>query len=165
MPTTWQYAPRDIAPAGRAVLPVGTLKLYTITVDGHVPPPDAVPSAVERARALLATPSAPCTAAGVAWHTVPSEGAGALIVHRGRDALFAVLAWWVGVNMLRQHTWVAPLDAPPEFESLAATGLTTCVWELAVLQHERAAWLRHVFTATSARDLDAYLDDVFTGTA
>jgi hypothetical protein len=33
-----------------------------------------------------------------------------------------------------------------------------CVWELAVLEHERAAWVRHMLTPAEP-DLAAYLAD------
>lgn len=35
-----------------------------------------------------------------------------------------------------------------------------CVWELPPLEHERSAWVRHMFD-TETPDLDAYLADVF----
>jgi hypothetical protein len=34
-----------------------------------------------------------------------------------------------------------------------------CVWELAVLEHERAAWVRHILSPATP-DLDGYLNDL-----
>jgi hypothetical protein len=120
-------------------------------------------AALRLAHEYLVAPSTPVRAAGIDWYAIPTHAAGSLIVHRGADATFVILDWWVGTNMLRHHVWAAPNHDETAFESLAGTDIAMCVWELAVIQHERAAWLRHVFTPSGSGDLAAYLADTIDG--
>lgn len=140
-----------------------TLKVYAITMDDDQVPAEAVEAALHIAFAYLTTGSLPCLVAGIDWTRLPSHGAGSLIVHAGREALFAVLDCWTDENMLRHQVWAAPRGVGthrPVFEPLAPSGIAMCVWELAVIQHERAAWLRHVLTPSGQSDLTAYFADV-----
>jgi hypothetical protein len=43
------------------------------------------------------------------------------------------------------------------------TPAIACVWELAVLDHERRAWVRHVLARPHGPDAGAYLRDRFDG--
>lgn len=81
-----------------------------------------------------------------------------LIVHEGREGIYAVVGWWVDENMLRQYSYFADVTQPTCFRPLNAEGLLTCVWELAVLGFERAAWVKHVLQAAPA-NLEAYLQE------
>jgi hypothetical protein len=161
--TVAPYRTRRVRFAGLALSACGTLKLYTISADHTTPDETTITAALHVAHAYLAAPAKAMHVAGVHWHALPSHAAGALIVHRGADATFAVLDWWVGTNMLRHHVWAAPNDRATAFASLAGSDVAMCVWELAVIQHERAAWLRHVFTPHGTGDLDAYLADTIDG--
>jgi hypothetical protein len=96
-----------------------------------------------------------------AWWTLTEHRAGSLIIHQGVDAHFVLLDLWVDDNMLRHHVWSAPRGGGP-LMSLRDADLAMCVWELAVLQHERAAWLRHVLRNDAPEDIDAYLRDTLT---
>ena len=142
-----------------------TLKVYGITATDDLPPPATVAAAIGLAVDYLATPRPPCWRAGIDWSNLPGYGIGSLIVHRGRTTVFAVLDWWVDENILRHHVWAAPAEPAGPFESLTPADVAICVWELAVLQHERAAWLRHVLTPDGTADFDAYLADRFDPTA
>ena len=63
----------------------------------------------------------------------------------------------------RFATGGVPLIGSPDEDPRNMAELTIpligCTYELGVLVHERAAWLRHVF-GTGKPDLDAYLADV-----
>jgi hypothetical protein len=156
------YHPRHIRFERLAHLAFGTLKVYTISLDQEPVDPSAITSALRVVADHLSAPRTPIHAAGIAWHDIPAHGAGSLIVHRAVDATFVLLDWWVGFNMLRHRVWAAPNDAPLTLQSIDETGIAMCVWELAVVQHERAAWLRHVLTPDSAGRLDDYFADTLT---
>lgn len=95
------------------------------------------------------------------WWTLTEHRVGSLIIHQGVDTHFVLLDLWVDDNMLRHHVWSAP-RAGGALTSLRDADLVMCVWELAVLQHERAAWLRHVLRNDAPEDIDAYLRDTLT---
>jgi hypothetical protein len=156
------YRPRRIRFERLATSVHGTLKLYTISADGTPVDPSVITAAVITATDYLSRPIPPLHAATIAWHELPAHGAGALIVHRALDTTFVLLDWWVGFNMLRHRVWVAPNAAPHALQSIDEAGIAMCVWELAVIQHERAAWLRHVLTPDAAGRLDAYFADTIT---
>lgn len=158
-PIRTRFAPRCIRFQRVHALPALTLKLYTIMRDAHPLPEDIMQAALAVAAAHQDRPPTPVRAAGIDWHTLPSHGLGSLIVHAGAESLFVLLDVWTDDNMLRHHVWVASPDAPTTFESLDASHLVTCVWELAVLQHERAAWLRHMYRADGGANPVAYLHD------
>jgi hypothetical protein len=142
---------------------LGTLKLYTISADQTPPDAATIDTALRLALDDLAAPPPDRHTAGIDWNAIPAHGAGSLIVHRGADATFALLDWWVGTNMLRHQVWAAPNDHATALVSIADTHIAMCVWELAVIQHERAAWLRHVLTPDAAGNLDAYFADTIDG--
>lgn len=80
-----------------------------------------------------------------------------LIIHEGRDANYAVLAWWVEENMLRQYTYRSVETNPFQFELVSTKGLSTCIWELTVLWFERNAWIDFILTRPSNPDFEGYL--------
>jgi hypothetical protein len=157
------YRPRQVQFVRLATSVYGTLKVYTISVDATHPDPDTIDAALNKVYTYLRQSPREVRVAGIEWDRVSANGAGSLIVHRGTDATFAVLDWWVGINMLRHHVWAAPRATPTAMQSLADTDIAMCVWELAVIQHERAAWLRHVLTPDATGDVDAYLADTISG--
>ncbi len=70
---------------------------------------------------------------------------------------------WVWDNVLEYHTAAAgvpflgcPDEDPTHFIELERPWIG-CVWELAPLEHERAAWVKHLLSG--APDLAAYLAD------
>ena len=89
-----------------------------------------------------------------------------VIVHRGAGSAAYVNAYsWVWGNVIECRTAAAgvpflgcPDEDPEHFAELARPWIG-CVWELAPLGHERAAWIRHVLSPASP-DLAAYLADV-----
>ncbi|SBT41163.1 hypothetical protein [Micromonospora auratinigra] len=124
----------------------------------HVDQPDRrlEPAVVEAAYAYLP-------------HLLPepdgTPAAGWVVLHRGADTGAYLLAYsWFFDNVVQCRIAVAgqpaldcPDDDPTHFVPLAQPGVG-CVWELGVLEHERAAWIRHVL-APDAPDLAGYLAD------
>lgn len=80
------------------------------------------------------------------------------ILHEGREGTFLVLCWWGGENMLYRRVWLrTAFDG--HFDDISDTQVVACVWELAVIEHERTAWLRHVLMQPQSPDTEAYLYD------
>lgn len=82
-----------------------------------------------------------------------------LIVHEGRDGIWSILSWWVGGNMLQTQTYFSSLDQPQILKTYASEGSLACVWELAVINHERIAWTNHILKQAKP-DYQALLADV-----
>ncbi|MDH2425608.1 hypothetical protein [Sphaerisporangium sp. TRM90804] len=87
------------------------------------------------------------------------------VLHRGVDAVYLNAYSWVWDNVLECHT--AAAGSPflgcddtdvTHFKQLAKPWIG-CVWELPPLEHERAAWVRHLLDPDEP-DLDAYLADL-----
>ena len=144
---------------------VGTrLKVYGLGVRGAESiGAEWVSAALAQAERYLNGPSLQGHAGGVSWSELESHGVGVLTIHPGREAVFLLLDLWVGENMLRHHVWASDKQNATGFESLSPTDVSMCVWEMAVLQHERSAWLRHVLTERGEGDITEYLHDVFEG--
>lgn len=86
-----------------------------------------------------------------------SHGLGFCIVHIGEEAVWLLLDWWIAGGIVCQRMLSAPLAQPTQFAPVSTPALA-CVWELAVIAHERDAWVRHMLTARP--DAPAYLNDV-----
>lgn len=52
---------------------------------------------------------------------------------------------------------------PPTTVDHTATSPAACVWDRAVICHERQAWIHHVLANTERPDLDRYLTDLLEG--
>ena len=89
-----------------------------------------------------------------------------VVMHRGGDGGAYLLVYsWVWDNVLEMHTAAAgqPVldcadDDPTHFTVLERPWIG-CVWELAVLEHERAAWV-HWMLSCDPPNLAGYLADV-----
>jgi hypothetical protein len=87
-------------------------------------------------------------------------GVGFVGVHEGKTGSFVFVDWWADENELHHHVYVASLAEPTSLAYSTPTGLTACVWDLALIGHERDAWVRHVLARPSAPDLEGYLADL-----
>ena len=90
---------------------------------------------------------------------------GWVVLHRGSDTGAYLVAYsWVWDNVVEVHSYAAgqpALDCPdldPTNFVEVSRSWAGCVWELAVLEHERSAWVRHVLSPEVA-DLGGYLFD------
>jgi hypothetical protein len=134
------------------------LKVYGIGILDATPSDPTLRAAL--ALADESPPDEPVMRAGIDWNALDTYGVGSLIIHTGGDAIFVLRDIWVDRNMLRHHVWVAPRSNPTAFESLDDSRVLMCVWEMAVLQHERRAWIDHVMMSPTAARFDRYLSDV-----
>jgi hypothetical protein len=71
--------------------------------------------------------------------------------------------WWADEDELHHHTWLSSKEEPGRLRVTGPDDLTACAWDLAVIGHERAAWVRHVLARAQGPDLDAYLADRLHG--
>jgi hypothetical protein len=81
-----------------------------------------------------------------------------LIIHEGKEGCFAIINWWIDENMLQNFVYLMK-KGEPDFKLFSGNGIITCVWELAVLWHERNAWVKHVLMQNENPDYQGYLKD------
>lgn len=84
-------------------------------------------------------------------------GVGFMVIHAGRDADFVLVCWWKCQNELAVRVFTSPPAQPAMLkEQTDPNASVACVWDLAVLAHERQAWVEHILTPGKP-DFDAYL--------
>jgi hypothetical protein len=138
------YQPRQITFLGRHdEVPGWRVKLYGIAAGRPAPRPELVSATV----AALA----PCLPDNLG----PPSFAFA-IAHDAADLSFALINWFVGGNEIHQRMLSAPLDAPSALAEHRSAAIG-CVWELAVVDFERRAWLEHVLTRPHNPGYASYL--------
>jgi hypothetical protein len=87
-----------------------------------------------------------------------------LVLHEGKGAMYLCLYDWVWGNAVRLgaaaagEPFLGCTDDDLTHFIVPAQAMVGCVWELATLEHERAAWARHMLVP-DVPDLDAYLAD------
>jgi hypothetical protein len=87
---------------------------------------------------------------------LPSD-IGFAIAHDAADGCYVLLDWFANQHEIHQRMLSGPDPSVLGDHEEPAIG---CVWELAVTDHERRAWLRHVL---EHGDLAAYVADTFEG--
>lgn len=83
-----------------------------------------------------------------------------LIIHEAKGGVFSLINTWVGGNMLQTHIFITRYHEENVFTKISGDGLFACVWELAIIDHERKAWLKHILQQDDKQDFDSYLKDV-----
>lgn len=123
------------------------LKVVGIRYGGERPDAALVERAKEIARKVLPQPAVTPTRYGV----------GFLGVHQGRGADFVFVDWWQDENEL--HHVVHHTRGGDRTRLLPADGASpsVCVWDLAVQDAERRAWLDTVLENPAGPDVEAYL--------
>lgn len=140
------YAPRRVVPLAPWTLGALRLKPYTIAPDGA----DAVPAPrLAAARDAIAA-ALPAAAAAEG----ESAGVGFAVIHQGTLGTWALGDWWAHGDILCQRLWHAD-PGSEAFRPMDHRPLTACVWELAVIAHERRAFIDTMLTARP--DPAAYL--------
>lgn len=82
---------------------------------------------------------------------------GFLCINDGRGAVFAFVDFWADENELYHHVFAAPKKDWRKLEYLTPTGLIACVWDVALIAHERQAWVKAVLDNPGGPDLEQYL--------
>lgn len=78
-----------------------------------------------------------------------SLGLAVLLVHAGGDGDYVLVHTWIEGHMADLAIFTGPAGRPEALRPGRA-GLAPCVWEAAVLSHERDAFSRHVLDGTGA---------------
>lgn len=151
MTTTFpEYHERAVAFVGVRSLGPWSVKLYSIDSGRGRPVEDSLPAAEARIPDLL-----PAVEGAV-------HGEAFAIVHAGEDAVWLLVHWWTDTCLMHHRMVSATLDAPSDFVHPVPETLIACSWELAVVQHERDAWVRTVQGRGSDSDYGAYHQDTLT---
>lgn len=82
---------------------------------------------------------------------------GTLIIHEGREGVFFILSFWVDENMMQVYVYFTEYSDVNNFKLISKNGLFSCVWEMAVLNFEREAWIEHVLKPAPSSDIEKYL--------
>ncbi|MEM9870346.1 MAG: hypothetical protein AAF822_03750 [Pseudomonadota bacterium] len=82
-----------------------------------------------------------------------SNGMGFAIVHPGSDGVSIGFYWWAMGSVLCQHVHRASYGAAPM--DTITRPVVACVWELAIIQAEQAAWRAHMMQ--DPPDIDGYM--------
>jgi hypothetical protein len=84
---------------------------------------------------------------------------GILILHEGIDGIYTLLNWWTDENILCNQVYFSTYQKPEDFSNLSEKSIVACVWELAVLWHERNSWIANILMKNGQPDYDSYLND------
>lgn len=123
------------------------LKVYGIAYRGDRPGQALVSAAKELAEAHLPRPAS----------TDRRYGVGFLGVHEGRGANLVFVDWWADENELHHLPFVASHERPLALVPAGPEGPMACVWDLALVEHERRAWLHAALSGHGTPDLSRYL--------
>lgn len=147
------YAPRSIRFLGLIAVDGWRLKLYGIAYRAERPVQTLVDAALAAAHDHVPRPAI----------TGDRYGVGFVGVHDGRGANFVFVDWWANEDELHHLTWLSSKHDPGRLRATGPDDFTACAWDLAVIGHERAAWVRHVLARADGPDIDAYLNDRLDG--
>jgi hypothetical protein len=145
------YTARTVTSLGVRTVAGWRLKLYGITPDGEPVHDALVPAALAVAGVFLPGPAVSWDRHGVGMITIQDEGKVAGVF----------LDYWTRDGELVRQGFISLRALPAQLRPICDDGPLGYVWDLgAVLDHERTAFVRHVFARPDGPDLDAYLADV-----
>ncbi|MEV5876507.1 hypothetical protein AB0L75_20205 [Streptomyces sp. NPDC052101] len=129
------------------------VKVYALQAPGRTVGAETVATALDLASGHLALGRAR-----------GSLGLAVLIVHAGGDGDYVLVHSWIEGHMSDLAVFTGPAGRPAELRPGRA-GLAPCVWEGALLAHEREAFSRHVLDggAPLAERLAAWSTDSLEG--
>ncbi|MGH3036649.1 MAG: isochorismatase [Gaiellaceae bacterium] len=123
------------------------LKLYGIALNGREPDPEFVEATRDLAASVLPRPAAGDDHYGVGFATA----------HDATSLYIALIYWWQSENELHQRIYVSPKDDPIAFTQVENQP-TGCVWELAIVDFERRAWVEDVLAPSDGPHVERYLE-------
>ena len=143
-----RWTPRTVRRLGQWTSGTTPPKAYAILAE-----PGTEPDAAIAARAAEIVAGAGSQIAATA-----QEGIGFVILHQGREGVWLLLHWWIDGGICAQLLWRSALTDPLVFTPLGRP-MMACVWELALIDHERRAYVRSL-SATSD-GVATYLQDIY----
>jgi hypothetical protein len=141
------YEPRPIRFLRREDVDRWRLKLYGIALAGKEPREELVAATRDLAAAILPRPAV----------TDDRYGVGFATAHDAATFCIALVYWWQAANELHQRIYLSPQDDPTALTQVADQP-AGCVWELAVVDFERRAWLEDVLANPAGPNLELYLE-------
>lgn len=147
------YTPRRVRPLGLLQIEDWRVKLHGLSVRPGGELDDAAQEGARKA-AEEALPR-PGTGGG-------RYGVGFVIVHRSTNAYSYVVGWWAYNCLLSTAAYSARFSDPADITRSPARQ-AGCVWELAVIDHERRAWVRTMLGGKAEGDVEGYLGAVLSG--
>ncbi len=125
------------------------IKLYSISVESALVSIDNITLASRSLEQWLSK----CNV-----YALPTYNIATLILHEGKEGCFAILNWWLDENMTQNYIYLKR-QQDTVFELVSDRGMSVCVWEMAVLWHERNAWVKHVLMQHEQPNFIGYLAD------
>jgi len=147
------YTPRPFSALDTFHADDWTLKVTGIAYHSERPRQGLIDATLTKATEVLPQPAV----------TDNRYGVGFIGIHDGRGACFSFVDWWESENELHHHTFLAPWEQPSQLIDVTGQGFTACAWDLALISHERLAWVSHVLANPGGPDLNAYLTDRLEG--
>ena len=141
------YEPRHVRFIRREDVDGWRLKLYGIALNGKDPDPEFVEATRDLAASVLPQPPS----------TDDRYGVGFATAHDATSLHIALIYWWKSENELHQRIYVSPKHEPIAFTQVEHQP-AGCVWELAIVDFERRAWLEDVLAGPNGPDLERYLE-------
>ncbi len=126
------------------------IKLYSISIKNEYVSKDNVQKAKQHLDNWLSKSSI---------YNLETYKIATLILHEGKEGCFAIINWWIDENMLQNFVYL--IEDGQNYNLFSANGITTCVWEMAILWHERNAWVKHILMKHENPDFKAYLNEQF----
>lgn len=142
------YIPRPIRFVELYTIGDWKIKMYSISIHGEIVSPKNIQLAKYNLESWLDKSTI---------YELEKYNVATLILHEGKEGCFVIINWWIDENMLQHFVYL--LDHNGDFRLFSDHGIITCVWELAVLWHERNSWVTHVLMKNEVPDLEAYLHD------
>lgn len=125
------------------------LKVYGIAPHGASPREELLRAAMAVATDVLPPVDEPS-------QPRDGRGLGFLVVHDAPTLCYVLVHWWSERNEIHQRVFSAPAGEPSALVPHPSPAIG-CVWELAVVDFERRAWLTHILAAPDGPDVRAYL--------
>ncbi|MBW8805231.1 MAG: hypothetical protein JF587_15500 [Catenulisporales bacterium] len=147
------YIPRRVRPLGLLRIDDWRVKLHGLCA---APDTELDPAARDGAH-LAATEALPRPGVGGGRY-----GVGFVIAHRTPNNYSYVVGWWSYDCLLSTAAFSARFSHPAEI-TRCPSRQAGCVWELAVIDHERRAWTRTMLRSGARGGAEAYLEAVLSG--
>lgn len=144
------YSPRPVSALGVEDFEDWRLKVYGIAYERDLPDNVLLEAARAAADEHLPSPAV----------TDRRYGVGFLGAHQGKEGNFVFVDWWADQTDLHHCVFYSSLENPGQLRPAKFGEPIACVWDIAVIAHERQAWLKHVLKRDDGPDLDAYLNEM-----
>jgi hypothetical protein len=148
------YTPRYIRFEELISIQDWKVKVYSISENEHFDHPEFFTAAIAELPKWLSIENS---------FNSKHEGMAFLILHSATEGFFSLINWWVGENMLNTHIFLTPKGESDHFKIISGDGLSPCIWELEVIDHERRSWLEYVLKRAPSPRYDEYLDQRYNG--